>query len=73
MVIAIEKEALLRRITVNPKVMAGKPTIRELRITVEHILKALAVGIKPEELLDNYPELEPDAIRAALLRDSLAL
>jgi uncharacterized protein (DUF433 family) len=55
------------RITTNPKVMVGKPTIRGLRITVEQILKALAGGVTARELVDDYPELEPEDIQAALL------
>lgn len=58
---------LSRRITVDPDVMVGKPTIRGLRITVEQILRALAGGVTIRELLDDYPELEPDDIRAVLL------
>lgn len=60
-------EDLLKRITVNPKVMVGKPTIRGLRITVEQILKALAGGVTAEELLKEYPELEVEDIHAVLL------
>ncbi len=63
----MKKEDLLKRITVNPKVMVGKPTIRGLRITVEQILKALAGGVTAEELLEDYPELEKEDIQAALL------
>ncbi len=55
------------RITINPEVMIGKPTIRGMRITVEQILKALANGVTTKELLDDYPELEPEDIQAALL------
>ena len=58
---------LLDRITVNPDVVVGKPTIRGLRITVEQILKALAGGITVEELLEDYPELEREDIQAVLL------
>ena len=58
---------MLKRITVNPKVMVGKPTVRGLRITVEQILKALAGGVAPEELLEDYPELEKEDIQAVLL------
>ncbi len=58
---------LLKRITVNPKVMVGKPTVRGLRITVEQILKALAGGVTSEELLEDYPELENEDIQAVLL------
>lgn len=63
----METQRLLDRITVNPDVMVGKPTIRGLRITVEQILKALAVGITTQELLEDYPELEPEDIQAVLL------
>ena len=55
------------RITINPDVMVGKPTIRGLRITVEQVLKALAGGIATQELLEDYPELEPEDIQAVLL------
>ena len=62
----MKDQNLLERITVNHKVMVGKPTIRGLRITVEQILKALANGISTQELLEDYPELEPEDIRAVL-------
>jgi uncharacterized protein (DUF433 family) len=58
---------LLDRITINPELMVGKPTIRGLRITVEQILKALAGGVTTQELLEDYPELEPEDIQAVLL------
>jgi len=58
---------LADRITINPDVMVGKPTIRGLRITVEQVLKALAGGITTQELLEDYPELEPEDIQAVLL------
>lgn len=58
---------LLDRITINQEVMVGKPTIRGLRITVEQILKALAGGVTTQELLEDYPELEPEDIQAVLL------
>lgn len=64
---------LLRRITLNPAIMAGKPTIRGLRITVEQILKALAADIPVQELLEDYPELEHEDIKAALLYAADAL
>lgn len=47
--------------------MVGKPIIRGLRITVEHVLQSLSAGLKVEELLEEYPDLESDDIRAALL------
>jgi uncharacterized protein (DUF433 family) len=54
----------LSRITINPKVMVGKPTIRGLRITVEQLLKALANGITEDELITDYPELEKEDFKA---------
>jgi uncharacterized protein (DUF433 family) len=57
-------ENLLSRITVDPKIMVGKPTIRGMRITVEQILRALAGGIAVNELLQDYPELEKEDIHA---------
>ncbi len=52
------------RITLNPAVLAGKPTIRGLRIGVEHVLQALANDISKEELIVEYPDLDLDDIRA---------
>jgi len=64
---SIESKSLIRRITVSPGIMTGKPTIRGLRITVEQVLKALAAGVTQHELLEEYPELEQDDIHAVLL------
>ena len=64
---------LLERITVNPKVLVGKPTIRGLRISVDQIIKSLAAGLDAEEILEDYPELEMDDIKAALLYASKIL
>jgi len=60
-------EQLLERITINPDIVVGKPTIRGLRITVEQVLKALAGGVAIKDLLEDYPELEPEDIQAVLL------
>lgn len=57
---------LLRRITVNPAVFQGKPTIRGMRIKVETILSLLEQGVSVEEILEDYPDLERDDIRACL-------
>ena len=54
------------RITVNADIMTGKPTIRGLHITVEQILNALAAGVPPDDLLEDFPELESEDIQAAL-------
>lgn len=55
-----------QRITVDTNVLAGKPTIRGLRISVEQILRALAAGVPQDDLLADYPELEQEDILAVL-------
>jgi uncharacterized protein (DUF433 family) len=59
-------EALLQRITARPEVFGGKPIIRDMRISVELILSLLAQGETPEGILQDYPDLEPDDIRACI-------
>lgn len=54
------------RIEVNPRVMLGKPVIRGTRITVEIILRKLSEGASEKQLLDAYPNLTRDDIRAAI-------
>ena len=54
------------RITLNPQVLAGKPTIRGLRISVEQILAALANDVPIDDLLSDYPELEKADVLACL-------
>ena len=58
------RSELLSRITVRPDVFGGKPIIRDMRISVELILSLLSQGVTVEELLDDYPRLEPEDIRA---------
>jgi uncharacterized protein (DUF433 family) len=58
--------SLQQRITVNPSILVGKPTIRGLRISVEQILRALAHDVPKEDLLKDYPDLEPEDIQACL-------
>ena len=57
---------LLARITARPDVFGGKPIVRDMRISVELILSLLAQGVPQEELLQDYPRLEPEDIRACL-------
>ena len=57
---------LLERITANPQIFGGKPIIRGMRISVELILSLLAQGVKEDELLADYPDLEPDDLLACL-------
>jgi uncharacterized protein (DUF433 family) len=56
----------LHRITSNPSVLGGKPTIRGLRISVSDILDLLASGADRREILEDYPYLEDGDITAAL-------
>ncbi len=58
---------LLNRITFNKDVLCGKPLIRGLRISVEMILELLAKGSTEDEILEDFPQLEPDDLRTALL------
>lgn len=62
----MRNEDLLERITVDPKVMVGKPVIRGTRIPVALVLKMLGQGIPTEEILREYPRLERADIEAAL-------
>ncbi len=58
---------LLERITLNPKVMTGKPVIRGTRLTVDYIVGLLAHGTTPENILKEYEGLTPEDIQACLL------
>jgi len=55
-----------QRITVDPKVCGGKPTIRGLRFPVSRLLGLLASGETRESILKAYPYLEPEDIQEAL-------
>ncbi len=57
---------LLQRITRDPAIMGGRPCIRGMRVTVGTILGLLAAGRTHDEILQAYPYLEADDIRAAL-------
>ena len=59
-------ENLLGRITINPEICHGKPTIRGLRYPVETILELLSSGMTPEEILADYEDLEREDILAVL-------
>lgn len=58
---------LLARITSNPAILGGKPTIRGRRIAVEHVLGMLAAGSTQDQILEGYPFLEREDIQACLL------
>jgi uncharacterized protein (DUF433 family) len=63
---AAPEDEVLSRITVDPAVLHGKPTVRGLRIAVEHVLGWLAAGATVEEVVESYPELEAEDVRACL-------
>ncbi len=54
------------RITLNPEVCNGKPTIRDMRFTVAQLLELLAAGMTEAEILGDYPYLEAEDIKACL-------
>jgi uncharacterized protein (DUF433 family) len=58
--------ARLDRITTDPAICHGQPTIRRLRYTVDSVLELLAAGMTIDEVLADYPDLERDDILAAL-------
>lgn len=64
---AMDRQALLSRISINPNVCFGKPCIRGTRIWVSLILELLATGSSEKEILEDYPYLTEDDIRACLL------
>ncbi|HZZ67286.1 MAG TPA: DUF433 domain-containing protein [Phenylobacterium sp.] len=54
------------RIEIKPDVMGGKPVIKGTRITVEHVLRECAVGMTPEQVVEEYPHLTTADVLAAL-------
>jgi len=63
----MSEQQFLKRIVIDPSVMAGKPVIRGTRLTVEYILGLLAHGATIEEILDEYKGLTREDIQACLL------
>jgi uncharacterized protein (DUF433 family) len=59
-------EQFQQNISLDPKIMLGKPVIQGTRIPVELIMRVLAQGIPEGDILREYPRLQPDDIRAAL-------
>jgi len=66
-------EDLLKRITIEPGKLGGRPCIRSMRIRVIDVLQMLAGGSTAEQILADYPDLEPDDIRACLTYAAVAL
>lgn len=63
----MKEQQLLERITLNPKIMVGKPVIKGTRLTVEYILNLLAHGATVAEILEEYNGLTLEDIQACLL------
>ena len=57
---------LLKRITLNPNICFGKPTIRNIRYPVEMVLDFLTAGMTFDDLLEDYPDLEREDFQACL-------
>jgi len=66
-------ENLHNRITINPEICHGKPTIRGLRYTVESMLELMASGMTIEELLNDYPDLHHEDFLACIFYASKLL
>ncbi len=62
----MEPEMLLSRITINPDICHGKPTIRDMRYPVTLLLDLLSAGMTPQEIIEDYPSLEIEDIYACL-------
>jgi uncharacterized protein (DUF433 family) len=54
------------RVTFDPKVLGGRACIRGMRIPVSVIVSQVAHGASPEEILKDYPDLEPEDLRQAM-------
>jgi uncharacterized protein (DUF433 family) len=63
----MKDQELLERITVNPKVMVGKPVIKGTRLTVEYVLNLLAHGATVTEIINEYKGLTQEDIQACIL------
>ncbi len=62
----MEPEMLLSRITINPDICHGKPTVRDMRYPVTLLLDLLSAGMTPQEIIEDYPSLEIEDIYACL-------
>ena len=60
-------ENIISRITINPEVCSGKPSIRNMRFTVIQMLELISSGMTFEEILSDYPFLEKQDLQACLL------
>jgi uncharacterized protein (DUF433 family) len=63
----MDESKILERITLDPRIYGGKPIIRGRRLAVEHVLGMLAAGDTIETILEGYPWLEVEDVRACLI------
>jgi uncharacterized protein (DUF433 family) len=63
----LQPTSLINRITIDPEICHGKPVIRGLRYPVETMLELLSSGMTTKDILEDYPDLQEDDIRAVLL------
>ncbi|MFW6038828.1 MAG: DUF433 domain-containing protein [Candidatus Saliniplasma sp.] len=61
------KDELLKRITQDPDVMAGKPVIKGTRLTVQYIIGLLAEGASMDEIVNEYDDLSEKDVKACLI------
>ena len=54
------------RVTFNPKIMSGRACLRGMRITVAHVVNMVANGMTANDILGEYPDLQPEDIQQAL-------
>lgn len=57
---------MFKRVTIDPNVLHGEPCIRDMRIPVHLIVSLVAAGMMTPEIIEEYPDLEPEDVRAAL-------
>jgi len=62
----MDREKLLKRISINPEICFGKPCIRGHRIWVSLVLDLLASGMSVDDVLKDYPQLQPEDIYACI-------
>ena len=63
----MDEQKLMERITFDPQIFGGKPIVRGRRLAVEHVLGMLAAGDTVETILEGYPWLEVEDVRACLV------
>ena len=68
-----EQQVLLKRITLIPGLLGGKPSIRGMRFLVSDVLELLSAGMSEKQIIEQHPILKKEDIQAALLYASLKM